>query len=133
MFTGPIEDRLKIRERFDSYSDAVSRISLDDYVRCWTDDPIRLGTGGEFRGLDQLRAHWDGIWRAVETMAFVTQIGAIEIDGPAAATRSYCQETLRFRNGQTQQLVGAYADELTRVDGEWLFSKRTYRIHIATP
>jgi hypothetical protein len=32
------------------------------------------------------------------------------------------QETLRFRNVQTQC-----------VDGDWLFSKRTYRIHIATP
>ena len=133
MFTGPIEDRLKIRERFDAYSDAVSRIALDDYVRCWTDDPVRLGTGGEFHGLDELRAHWGGIWTAIDTMAFVTQIGAIEIDGPDAHARSYCQETLRFRNGPTQQLVGAYDDELKRVDGEWLFSKRTYRIHIATP
>jgi ketosteroid isomerase-like protein len=133
MFTGPIEDRLKIRERFDSYSDAVSRIALDDYLRCWTDDPIRFGTGGQFHGVDQLRAHWDGIWRAVETMAFVTQIGAIEISGQDAYARSYCQETLRFRNGQTQQLVGAYTDELQCVDGDWLFSKRTYRIHIAAP
>jgi hypothetical protein len=133
MFTGPIEDRLKIRERFDAYSDAVSRTALDDYVRCWTGDPIRLGAGGEFHGVAELRAHWDGIWRAIETMAFVTQIGAIEIDGQDARARSYCQETLRFRNGQTQQLVGAYDDELKRVDGEWLFSKRTYRIHIATP
>jgi len=133
MFTGPIEDRLKIRERFDSYSDAVSRIALDDYLRCWTDDPIRLGNGGEFHGLDQLRAHWDGIWRALETMAFVTQIGAIEVSGQDAHARSYCQETLRFRNGQTQQLVGAYSDELQCVDGDWLFSKRTYRIHIAAP
>jgi hypothetical protein len=131
MFTGPIEDRLKIRERFDGYSDAVSRIALDDYLRCWTDDPVRLGTGGEFHGLDQLRAHWDGIWRAVEAMAFVTQIGAIEISGEQAHARSYCQETLRFRNGQTQQLVGAYTDELLRVDDDWRFSKRSYRIHIA--
>ncbi len=29
MFAGPTEDRLAIRERFDSYSVAVSRIALD--------------------------------------------------------------------------------------------------------
>ena len=33
-------------------------------------------------------------------MAFVTQIGAIEISGQDAHARSYCQETLRFRNGR---------------------------------
>src|ERR1700748_479326 len=124
MFTGPTEARLKIRERFDSYSDAVSRIALDDYVACWTDDPIRLGTGGEFHGLDQLRAPWDGNWRAVETMAFVTQIGAIEISGQEAHARSYCQETLRFRTGETHRLVGAYTDQPKGGHGEGVVAQK---------
>lgn len=78
MFRGPIEDRLAIRERFDSYGDAVTRQALDDYLDCWTDDGQRFGSGGECHGRDELRTHWHGIWKALAQMAFMTQIGAIE-------------------------------------------------------
>ena len=42
MFIGPAEDRLKIRERLDSYGDAVCRQDLADYLACWTEDGERL-------------------------------------------------------------------------------------------
>lgn len=130
MFTGPAEDRLKIRERLDSYSDAVCRQDLADYLACWTEDGERLGEGGECRGIEALRTHWDGIWQALERMAFLTQIGAIEVDGNRARTRSYCREILLFKNGATHRLVGVYEDELHRVDGTWLFSRRNYRVFL---
>ncbi|MBV8967124.1 MAG: nuclear transport factor 2 family protein [Mycobacteriaceae bacterium] len=128
MITGPAEDRLKIRERLDSYCDAVCRIDRQDYLACWTEDGERLGDGGECHGIEELLTHWDGIWHALERMAFLTQIGAIEVDGDRARTRSYCQEILRLKNGATHRLVGMYEDELRRVDGTWLFSRRTYRV-----
>jgi ketosteroid isomerase-like protein len=128
MFSGSIEDRLSIRERFDSYSDSVTRQALDDYLDCWTDDGARFGDGGECQGIEALRVHWHGIWKALSQMAFMTQIGAIVVDGTTATTRSYCLETLRFRDGTTRQLVGAYDDELRRVDGVWRFSVRRYRV-----
>ncbi|WP_218894824.1 hypothetical protein [Mycolicibacterium vinylchloridicum] len=56
MFSGPIEDRLSIRERFDSYSDAVTRQALDDYLDCWAEDRARFGDGDELRRVD-------GVWR----------------------------------------------------------------------
>jgi ketosteroid isomerase-like protein len=130
MFTGPVEDQLKIRERFDSYCDAVSRTALDDYLACWTDDGARLGTGGECRGTDELRTHWDGIWRVVSKMAFMTQIGAIEVTGDQARARSYCLEILQFHTGATHRLVGTYDDKLRRVSGQWLFSERNYRVFL---
>jgi len=133
MFTGPAEDRLKIRERIDSYSDAVCRKDLDDYLACWTEDAERLGDGGECHGIEELRVHWGGIWQALERMAFLTQLGAIEIDGDRARTRSYCREILRFKDGTTRRLVGIYEDELRRVDGTWLFSRRNYRVFLRDP
>jgi ketosteroid isomerase-like protein len=130
MFTGPAEDRLKIRERLDSYSDAVSRQDLADYLACWTEDGERFGEGGECRGIEALRAHWDGIWQSLERMAFLTQIGSVEVDGDRARARSYCREILRFKNGATHHLVGMYEDELHRVDGTWLFRRRNYRVFL---
>ena len=128
MFSGSTEDRLKVRERFDSYSDAVCRNSLEEYLDCWTEDGVRLGDGGECHGRAELRSHWVGIWQVLSKMVFVTQIGAIEIDGDHARTRSYCLEILQFRSGATHRLVGQYEDELRRVDGEWLFSRRHYSV-----
>jgi uncharacterized protein (TIGR02246 family) len=128
MFSGPIEDRLAIRELFDSYGDAVTRNALDDYLACWTEDGTRLGEGGECEGIEGLRAHWDGIWKVLSEMVFVTQIGAIEVDGDHASARSYCLETMRFRDGSTHQLIGTYEDQVRRVDGRWRFSQRRYRV-----
>lgn len=129
MFSGPLQDRLAIRERFDSYSDAVTRQALDDYLNCWTEDGQRFGNGGECRGIDELRAHWYGIWKALSQMAFMTQIGAV-VDGATATARSYCLETLQFHDGTTRQLIGTYDDELRRIDGMWRFSVRRYRVLI---
>lgn len=128
MFTGPIEDRLSIRERFDAYSDAVTRTALEDYLDCWTPDGARLGEGGEAHGTDELRAHWNGIWKVLSQMVFVTQIGAIEVDGDHASARSYCLETLRFRDGTTHQVIGTYEDHLRRAGDVWRFSERRYRV-----
>src|ERR1700742_2004986 len=128
MFSGPIDDRLSIRERFDSYSDAVTRCALDDYLDCWAEDGVRLGEGGEAWGTEGLRAHWNGIWKVLSQMVFVTQIGAIEVDGDRASARSYCLETLRFRDGSVHQLIGTYEDRLRRADGVWRFSERRYRV-----
>jgi hypothetical protein len=47
-FIGPVDDRLKIRERLDSYSDAVFRGDVDDYLACWQRPrrgPARAATG----------------------------------------------------------------------------------------
>jgi ketosteroid isomerase-like protein len=128
VFSGPIEDRLSIRERFDSYSDSVTRQALDDYLDCWTDDAARFGDGGECQGIEGLRAHWHGIWKMLSQMVFMTQIGSIVVDGATATTRSYCLETFQLRDGTTRQLIGAYDDELRRVDGVWRFSVRRYRV-----
>jgi ketosteroid isomerase-like protein len=130
MFSGPVEDRLKIRERIDSYCDAVSRSALDDYLACWTEDGARLGEGGECRGIAELRTHWYGIWQVLSKMAFMAQVGAIEVTGDDARARSYCLEIMQFRGGGTHRLIGTYDDKLRRVDGEWLFYERNYRIFL---
>lgn len=130
MFSGPVEDQLKIRERIDSYCDATCRQALDDYLACWTADGTRLGQGGECHGTAQLRAHWDGIWKFVSKMAFMAQVGAIEITGEEARARSYCLEVLQLVGGGTRRLIGMYDDKLVRVEGEWLFRERNYRIFI---
>ena len=127
-FTGPAQDRQTIRELFEIYSDAVIRRDLDTYLACWADNCRRSGAGGECEGKDELRAHWHGIFGALEQMVFFTQIASLTVDGDSAAARSYCLEILKLKDGNTRQLVGEYDDELVRVDGDWLFSHRRYQV-----
>ena len=127
-FSGPAEDSRLIRERFEIYSDAVSRRDLDTYLACWANDCRRTGSGGECEGKDALRAHWHQIFGAVEQMMFFTQMASLTVDGDRASARSYCVELLQLRDAPGRRLVGEYTDELARVDGEWLFTRRHYRV-----
>ncbi|MET0704439.1 MAG: nuclear transport factor 2 family protein [Mycobacterium sp.] len=127
-FIGSVEDRLKIRERLDSYSDAVFRGDVDDYLACWSEDGTRTGSGGECQGKPALREHWHGIFRFLARMTFFTQVAAIEVDGDRATARSYCREILVLRDGDVRKLIGVYDDTLIRADGDWLFARRSYQV-----
>ena len=127
-FSGSAQDSQLIRERFEIYSDAVTRQDLDTYLACWAEDCRRTGSGGECEGKDALRAHWQGIFGAIEQMVFFPQLASVSVAEGRATTRSYCLEIMRFRDGTTRQLVGQYDDELVRVDGDWLFSHRHYQV-----
>ena len=127
-FTGPADDRQKIRERLETYADAVMRQDLEAYLACWTQDGARTGAGGECKGREELRAHWGAVFGPIEQMAFFTQVASIAVDGDRASVRSHCLEMLRLADDNSRRLVGEYADELVRVDDDWLFSHRHYRV-----
>lgn len=127
-FSGPAEDRQLIRERLEIYSDAVTRRNLDAYLACWTEDGRRTGSGGECHGKSELRDHWNGIFTAIEQMAFFTQLASMTVHGDRAESRSYCLEFMKLRDQPDRQLIGEYVDELVRVDDNWLFSHRHYRV-----
>jgi ketosteroid isomerase-like protein len=132
-FTGRLDDRQLIRERYDAYSDAVFRADTEDYLACWTEDGVRSGVGGDCTGRAELRAHWDGMWRVIDRMTFFTQVASIEVEGERdrAIARAFCLEMLTFRTGDTQQVVGRYDDVLRRVDDAWLFARRHYDVAMA--
>jgi ketosteroid isomerase-like protein len=127
-FIGPLADRQLIRERFETYSDAVIRKDLDTYLACWADDCRRTGAGGECDGKDGLRTHWHEIFQTVEQMAFFTQPASLVVADDRASARSYCLELMKLGDGSTRQLVGEYDDKLVRVGGDWLFAHRHYRV-----
>jgi len=106
----------------------VTRQDLDAYLACWSDDAVRSGPGGDCRGKAELRAQWQGLFGAIEQMAFFAHAGAIEVDGDRAAVRSHCLEFIRLTDGTSRQVVGEYTDTVVRTDGRWVFAERTYRV-----
>ena len=127
-FTGPIEDRLAIRERIEAYADAVFRRDADDWIACWAEDASWSLMGMTLTGREIIKVTWQGAMSAFPLAAFFAQPGSIEIAGDTARSRSFTQEILTTEDGGLRRVVGRYDDTLARVDGVWLFTSRSYTV-----
>lgn len=130
MFTGPLEDRLIIRERYGAYCDAVFQGDVDAWLANWSHDGVWDIFGKQHRGKTELRSQWDATWGALNNMAFFAEIGSLEVSGSRASARSYCREIVVLTSGQIIKVVGCYEDELVKLNDEWLFALRKYSVLI---
>lgn len=129
-FTGALEERVRIRELYSRYADAVFRQDVDAYLTCWHPDGVRTSYGEELRGRDALRRSWHSIWSTIERMAFFSEVGAIDVDGDTATARCYCREIIERKDGKVWKVVGCYEDELVQENGAWVFLTRRYSLLI---
>jgi ketosteroid isomerase-like protein len=129
-FTGPVEDRLAIRELYGSYSGAGFAGDREAWQACWADDPIWITPAGEGEGVEALKAIWDGLWSGIEVMAFSAEVTSIVVDGDRATSRAYCREVSKWKDGRKVKIIGRYDDELVKQDGEWCFQGRRFTMHI---
>ena len=131
MYKGAMEDRLAIRERIESYSDAVFRRDADAWIANWTEDGVwhLPGLGLDLTGRPAIRATWEQVMSTFAMAGFFAVPGAIEIDNDTATARSYTQEILVAKDGGgVRKIVGAYDDTLVKRDGQWLFARRAYNV-----
>jgi len=142
-FTGPLEDRILIRELIETYAHGVMTKDAELWAATWADDaywalPEWPDLGG-FTGKAAIVAGWIesmkayGLDGCTKPMIYVATPGSITVDGDRAAAISYTSEIFDDpATGETKRVRGRYADELARIDGRWLFTRREYRImHIA--
>ena len=129
MFTGPIEDRLAIRERIEAYSDAVFRHDAEDWIACWAEDGVWRLPGMEVSGAANIKAAWQGAMANYPLAAFFATPGSIEVSGDRADVRVYTQEILRLASGGMRKIIGAYDDKMVKQGGVWRFASRTYTVH----
>lgn len=127
-FTGPIEDRLAIRELYDTYADGGSRGDRDIWLSCFAEDARWKTHYFELTGLKAIAAKYDEIMGDVVDTKFFIQLGSIQIDGDSATARMQQDESLLFPDGSTYDLLGAYEDTLVRRDGRWLFKDKVYLV-----
>lgn len=127
-FSGPIEDRLAIREFYAAYSGAAMRQDREAYLDFWSEDGVRAAPDGEVCGKAAIAAHWDAIWQALERMGFFSEVTAIAVADDAATAQVFCREIIVFRDGRVWKVVGRYDDRLVRKDGVWRFARRDYQV-----
>jgi ketosteroid isomerase-like protein len=126
-FIGMIEDRLDIRDLYGLYADASCRADREEWVACFADDCQWNSHVFQQSGKHALRAQWDSLWVNFSSLAFLSEVHAIEVDGDTAVGRALAREIVRLKNGGLYKLVGLYDDRLVRVGGRWFFSVRNYR------
>lgn len=129
-FTGPVEDRLAIRELYGTYGDASWRGDREQWLSCFTPDGRWTSHLFDAAGHDALRETWDSLWKDWETVALLGEIGAMEISGDTAEVRSYAREVVKMKDGLIFKLCGHYADSLRKMAGEWKFVRRDYTLTI---
>ena len=62
-------------------------------------------------------------------MIYIGTIGAIEVNGDKATSRVYTSEIFNDpKTGNEIRVRGRYDDELGKIDGRWLFTKRIYKV-----
>ena len=131
-------DRAEIRDLMGRYLFAMDWQDADAYAECFTEDGVLDYAMGEVSGRETIRA---------EALKFRDAIGeifkredgepallrhvldqlVIRVEGDRAWTTAFWWEMTDGGPGRTPaiQSFGTYEDELSRVDGRWLFSRRT--------
>lgn len=141
-FSGPLEDRIAIREMMETYSHGVMTRDAEVWGALWAEDaywalPEYPDLGG-FDGKETIVSAWVesmkvyGLDNCTKPMVYVTTPGAIKVDGNRATAIAYTSEIYDDpATGARIRTRGRYNDELEKRDGRWLFTRREYRIMFA--
>jgi hypothetical protein len=129
-FTGPVEDRLAIRELLETYADAVTRNDAAAWGAIWAEDGEwslpdypEIGTT---KGREAIVAMWLEAMKAYPGIMFEAWPGSIEVEGDVARVRSYTSEVYD-QDGLTKRDRGVYEDLCVKRAGAWLFKSRSFR------
>ena len=126
-FSGPLEDRIALRELLDEYADAVCRNDSDAWAATWADDGQWALPGfGAFTGKTEIVKTWKAAMTGFPGIAFHAWPGAMTIDGDKATMRSYTAETYA-RGDRVHRDLGEYDDVCVKIGGRWHFAVRRFR------
>ncbi len=138
-FSGPIEDRIQIRELMDTHAHGVMTRDAELWGSIWAEDAswsLRdYPDLGDFVGRDAIVSAWAesmksyGLENCTKPMIYFMQPGAIEVDGDRARAVAYTIEIYdQPGTGKRIHGTGRYDDTLEKRNGKWLFTRREYQI-----
>jgi uncharacterized protein (TIGR02246 family) len=127
--SGPLEDRIAIRELIESYNQAVMHFDADHWASNWAPECVwSLPGRGDVEGREHVLAMWKAAMSGVTVEGFFASAGVITVTGDTAHGTWYQQEFLRSDDGVTRFIIGEYDDDYVKTDGRWFFAKRIYGI-----
>ncbi len=129
-FSGPIEDRLAIRELMDIYSDAVNQRDTALWASTWAEDsswklPVIPGMENVV-GKENIVNAWQAGMAMFPFIFMSISVGDIQVNGNTATVRAYTTEVGTTLDGTEIRPRGQYDDQLVKNDGQWLFKERIF-------
>ncbi len=130
-FTGPLEDRIAIRELIDAYADATMLRDAQAWAALWADDARwqlpDFPQYGDTVGKEAIVALWTRAVADHPGLVYVATPGAIEIDGDRATVRLYTSEVYATADGSAAiRRRGRYDDALVKRDGRWYIAEHRF-------
>jgi ketosteroid isomerase-like protein len=127
--SGPLEDRLAIRELVESYNDAVMRFDAEAWASNWSEDGIWSLPGmGEVSGREKFVPLWKQAMSGLAFVGFFASAGPLRVEGSTAHGTWYQQEFLHGKDGVRRAITGQYEDDYVKRGGRWYFQRRVYKI-----
>ena len=126
--SGPIEDRLAIRELLEAYCEAVFHKDADAWGAIWADDAVWNLAGHDIAGREAIVGAWKQAMGMFRHVSFFVMPTWIKVDGDTATGRSYTNEFLVDTEGTGRHIVGLYDDEFKKIDGRWRIAVRRYSL-----
>ncbi|TAL04758.1 MAG: nuclear transport factor 2 family protein, partial [Rhodospirillaceae bacterium] len=98
-FTGPVEDRIAIRELCDQYCSGVMSKDAAMWSETWAEDAEWIHTGISTKGKAAIVAESSKIMDSYSAGAFFSNLGSTHITGHRATGRCHQFELFFFANG----------------------------------
>ncbi len=130
MNTGPVEDRLAIRELIETFAVGAMHVDLDIWGSTWAEeaswklpsmDEPAVGKADILEKFGEKLAY-------VDFMSMIAFPAELTIDGDRATGKSYSRELIYTKTGDQKVVVGYFNDEYVKREGRWLFLSRTFNI-----
>ena len=125
------QDQLAIRALLERYCDGVNQRDAEIWGSTWAEDAVwelpHLDMAG-ITGREEIVAAWLEAMKLFPFVNMMAHPGFIEVSGDRAVMRSYTSEVAVMQDGSEIAPRGEYEDECVRVNGEWKFSLRRFKV-----
>ncbi|MBN4055336.1 nuclear transport factor 2 family protein [bacterium AH-315-K03] len=130
MNSGPIEDRLEIRELMETFAVGAMQVDCELWGSTWAQEGSwKLPSMPEaVVGKEQVVAAFKEKMQYVSYMSMISFPAHLVVDGDRASGQSYCRELIYPKAGGEKVVVGYFDDEYVKRDGRWLFISRIYTV-----
>ncbi|QFU75147.1 nuclear transport factor 2 family protein [Halioglobus maricola] len=122
-----IEDELTLQDLMATYVDAANRRDGNAWASTWAEDGCWNLMGMEVEGREAILALWRQVLAGFEFAVLMPSSHRFEINSDRATGHWYLQEFTRDLEGQSMFALSRYDDEYVRVNGRWLFKRRSYQ------
>ena len=130
MNSGPVEDRLAIRELCEEFAAGAMRINADAWGETWAEEGVwglpsmETPVAGKQNVIEAFRQKLE----YVDFMSIISFPAELNIEGDKATGKCYCRELSYPKAGGQGVVVGCFDDEYVKRDGRWYFTKRIYEV-----